>query len=207
MRWFLGFLITLVVASPALAADLTVTVRDSKGAPVEDAVVTLESAASAGAGPIRFPWPYRMVQRDIAFHPFVLIVPVGAEVRFPNNDKVRHHVYSFSAAKKFQLKLYGEDESRSVVFDKAGTVGLGCNIHDRMMAFIDVVDTPWAAKTSGGVAVLADAPSGPAVLTVWHPFMTGKPVRRSIVLPARGQPAEAAVIDLRPPVAAAKMRM
>ena len=53
-----------------------------------------------------------MAQQNIAFVPHVLIVPVGSSVTFPNRDKVRHHVYSFSKAKKFDLKLYGKDETR-----------------------------------------------------------------------------------------------
>ena len=76
------------------------------------------------------------------FHPFVLIVPVGAKVSFPNLDPTRHHVYSFSPAKQFELKLFARDQSRSVVFDKPGVVALGCNIHDAMTAFIVVDGQP-----------------------------------------------------------------
>mgnify|MGYP000547131049 CR=1 FL=1 len=50
------------------------------------------------------------------------MVTPGTEVRFPNHDTVRHHVYSFSQAKPFELKLYGRDETRVVTFDKAGIV-------------------------------------------------------------------------------------
>ncbi|HET6942615.1 MAG TPA: methylamine utilization protein, partial [Sphingomicrobium sp.] len=83
---------------------------------------------------------FSVSQRDMQFHPFVLVVPVGAKVSFPNLDPTRHHVYSFSPAKKFELKLFAKDQSRSVVFDKPGVVALGCNIHDAMTAFIYVAD-------------------------------------------------------------------
>ena len=70
-------------------------------------------------------------QRNIQFHPFLTIVPVGADVSFPNLDPTKHHVYSFSPAKRFELKLFARDQSRTVHFDKPGVVALGCNIHDR----------------------------------------------------------------------------
>ncbi len=187
------------IAAQAHAGDLSIIVRDAAGQPINDAVVTLRAAAGAAHGPTHFSWPYAVAQEDVAFHPFVLIVPVGAEVRFPNKDRVRHHVYSFSPAKVFQLKLYGQDETRTVQFDRAGVVSLGCNIHDRMIGFIDVVDTPWAAKTAGGRAVISDAPTGTVVMTVWHPFSKakGQVVSKDIVISAKGG-EETVTLDLRP---------
>lgn len=157
------------VATPVMAATVDVAVRSPDGKPLADAVVIIDTPRKP-AGPIRFPWPYQMVQQDIAFAPRVLIVPQNALVSFPNRDKVRHHVYSASRPKKFDLKLYGRDETRSIAFDKTGAVALGCNIHDAMAAFIYVVDTPFAIKTdAGGHAVLANVPPGGAILRVWHP--------------------------------------
>jgi plastocyanin len=157
---------------PALAGDLTMTVRDASGAPVPDAVVMVYPAAGTPAGAIKFPWPYVVSQHDIMFDPLVLVVPVGADVAFPNNDKVRHHVYSFSAGNKFELKLYGHDASPSHVFKTAGVVALGCNIHDEMAAFIRVVDTPFAIKTgANGVAQIRGIPGGAATIRIWQPYM------------------------------------
>src|SRR5690348_12469578 len=88
------------LASSAVAADLVVSVRGDDGMPLADAVVVVRPAAGVAAGqPVRFAWPLTMTQQNIAFNPYVLIVPVGSTVGFPNKDKVRHHVYSFSAAK------------------------------------------------------------------------------------------------------------
>lgn len=176
-------------AVAASAADLTVTVRDAAGKPVPNAVVALHPAGGVPAGALKTAGRYSVTQKDIAFDPFVLVVPNGATVAFPNKDKVRHHVYSFSPAKKFELKLYGHDESRTVVFDDAGVVALGCNIHDRMTAYIKVVDTPWAAKTdTAGRVVLAGAPAGAGTVTVWHPHAKGKggELRETVSLPAAG---------------------
>ena len=141
-----------------------IDLRGPGGQGVADAVVSFEPAAGV-KGSWRLDTPREMKQQNIAFVPHVLVVPVGADVVFPNLDRVRHHVYSFSTAKRFELKLYGQEQQRSVHFDKAGLVAVGCNIHDRMSGFIDVVDTPYAAKTDGGGhAVLADVPDGPGKL-------------------------------------------
>ncbi|MGB3930967.1 MAG: methylamine utilization protein, partial [Sphingobium sp.] len=140
---------TLAIGIPAArAGDLDLKIVDAAGRPVSDAVVTVRPAGGVPAGPIRFPWGTTMVQENIAFAPHVLIVPVGATVRFPNHDKVRHHVYSFSKPAKFEIKLFGKDETRSYTFKSAGAVALGCNIHDQMSGFIKVVDTPFAAKSN-----------------------------------------------------------
>lgn len=160
-------------AVPAVAAPLTVRVVDGNGRPVRDAVVTLRSAGASGrpaAGT-----SYSVSQKDMEFHPFVLVVPVGAKVSFPNLDPTRHHVYSFSPAKKFELKLFAKDQSRSVVFDRPGVVALGCNIHDAMTAFIFVSDTQFAARTgANGIAQFASAPAVPGRIAVWHPYLRAK---------------------------------
>jgi hypothetical protein len=113
-----------------------------------------------------------VAQQHLQFHPFLTIVPVGADVSFPNLDPTKHHVYSFSAAKKFELKLFAKDQSRTVHFDKPGVVALGCNIHDQMSAFIVVTDSAWTARTNAqGIVIFGDAPNAPARLTVWHPYL------------------------------------
>jgi len=189
-------------ASNALAGDLAVQVKSTAGAPVADAVVTVYPASGGDTGPIHFDWPMRMSQQNIEFHPFVLIVPVGGSVSFPNLDNVRHHVYSFSPTHQFELKLYGRDETRSVKFDKAGTVALGCNIHDKMAAFIKVVDTPYAAKTdANGALVIHGLPPGPATLHLWRPYMKApnNELTKAITAPAVGQISEAFAVEVHPP--------
>lgn len=158
---------SLSVAGSASAAPVTIDVRGVGGAPVAGAVVTVEVPGVAAP---RAREGYAVEQRNIQFQPNVLIVPVGASVAFPNRDKVRHHVYSFSKPKKFDLKLYGREDARSVVFDKPGVVSLGCNIHDAMSGFIVVVNTPFASQTdSAGRATLQGVPAGAATVRVWHP--------------------------------------
>jgi len=183
----------------AAAGDVAVSLRTPQGKPITDAVVTLSAPRQ---GPVRFPWAYGMAQQNLQFNPFVLIVPAGAEVAFPNLDKVRHHVYSFSPAKSFELKLYGQDETRVVRFDKPGIVPLGCNIHDSMVGFIVVVDTAFVAKTdASGEAILHGAPAGTFTLSVWHPYMRapGNMMRVSVAIPSEGTLREALVGELRAP--------
>jgi plastocyanin len=192
--------VLILLAAQATAAPLTVRVVDSKGRPVRDAVVTLRSsgssARSAAAG------SFSVSQKDMQFHPFVLVVPVGAKVSFPNLDPTRHHVYSFSPAKKFELKLFAKDQSRSVVFDRPGVVALGCNIHDAMTAFIMVTDSPWTAKTGpNGIAQFANAPNAPGRVTVWHPYLRAKANMVEQAVAARSRNATFTVALRAPPMA------
>ncbi len=199
---------TLCFSAQANAADLTVRLKNAAGQPIADAVIMVKPAAGLPPGPIKFDWPLRLSQQNIAFHPFVLIAPVNATVAFPNLDKVRHHVYSFSPTKKFELKLYGNDETRTVTFDKVGVVAVGCNIHDQMIAFIRVVDTPYAAKTdANGVAVIHGLPAGAATATIWQPYLRAP--KNEMVKPITVTGAGAALnltVEIRPP-AAAPMKM
>jgi hypothetical protein len=189
-----------LLSTPAFAGSVRVEVVDPQGRPLPDAVVTLHPAAGIPPGPIRFPWASTMSQRDIQFVPGTLIVPVGATVAFPNQDKVRHHIYSFSRPAKFEIKLFGRDETRSYTFRAAGAVALGCNIHDRMSGFIKVVDTPFAAKTGAdGIAGLADVTAGNGRLTIWHPRMRARDNESSfaVAVPASGTIARRITVNIR----------
>jgi plastocyanin len=201
---FRALLLALAVtfSANAWAGALRVSVVTPDGAPIADAVVTL-TGTRVPPGPIHFSWPMRVAQRNLQFDPFVLIVPAGAEVAFPNLDNVRHHVYSFSPAGPFELRLYGRDESRSVRFSNPGVIAVGCNIHDQMSAFIYVVDTPYAAKTDAhGVAVIEDAPAGSATLRLWHPYLRApaNTLERTVQISANGGAERFEASLRRPPV-------
>ena len=199
----LGLALLLALWAPcARAADLQVTLHTGKGQPIRDAVVTYAPQAGASVAGVRFEWPYRMAQQGLQFDPFVLVVPVGATVAFPNRDTVRHQVYSFSPAKSFELKLYGRDETRTVKFDRVGVIALGCNIHDSMVGFIKVVDTPFAAKTDAqGQVTLHGLPAGAGTLKVWHPYLkaAGNELSTALALPQAGLVRRAETADVRSP--------
>ncbi|MBB5744575.1 methylamine utilization protein [Brevundimonas variabilis] len=175
MKFLLALCSILLIATASHAGDLSVSVRDAAGRPVKDAVVTVHPASGVPRGPIRFSWPLRMTQQDIQFDPYVLVVPVGGTVSFPNLDRVRHQVYSFSRGNRFEIELFGRDQTRTHTFASVGIAALGCNIHDQMLAYIRVVDTPWAAKTgTNGDVTLSAVPAGGATLRVWHPRLAGR---------------------------------
>ena len=203
VRGVLAFAAGIALSAPLVAAPLTVRVIDSSGKPVRDAVVALYP--SSGARAPRAGGRYVVSQQNLQFHPFLSIVPVGADVAFPNLDNTKHHVYSFSAAKRFELKLFAKDQSRSVHLDKPGVVALGCNIHDQMSAFIFVADSAWTARTNGqGLVVFSDAPNAGGRVAVWHPYLRAPGGTVEQRIPA-GQRNVGFSVRLRPPPPAMSM--
>ena len=155
----------------AHAAELHVSVKDHKGKSVADAVVLAVPVDPRNAQRAHPP-PDAMDQVDKQFVPYVKPIYVGSTVRFPNSHNIRHQVYSFSAAKKFELPLYAGSDAPPVIFDKAGVVVLGCNIHDWMIGYIYVSETPFYAKTGPlGTASIGDMPPGEYTVRIWHPSM------------------------------------
>jgi plastocyanin len=154
--------------------QIAVQVSDQRGLPLRDAVV--EIARPAGDDrPVAFGWRSAMAQRNIAFVPGTLIVPLNATVAFPNLDAVRHSIYSFSRAARFQIDLYGTDQTRARQFTVPGTVALGCHIHDQMKGYLRITTTPYAARSDlNGQAVIANLPAGTYDVTVWHPQGAGR---------------------------------
>ena len=192
----------LGAAPPPPAASVSVSVRGANGQPVANAVVTIRllgrdtPAAKLGTG-------YAVRQQNIRFDPFLLVVPVDADVSFPNFDKVRHQVYSFSPAKRFELKLYAREQNRTVRFDRPGPVSLGCNIHDQMTAFVYVTDSAFTARTdSSGTVSLPGVPQGAITISIWHPYLRspGNQVSRQVNL--GGGARESFTVALRQPPAA-----
>ncbi len=162
----------LILAGAANAAGgMSVRVTDATGKPVTDAVVYLE--ADGGQQLPKPQKPGEISQKGLKFIPLVTVIQTGSKIYFPNNDKVRHHIYSFSPPHKFDQKLYSGTTAEPQTFDKPGTVVLGCNIHDKMIAYVRIVDTPYFGKTDASGAVSVDAPPGKYVLRAWHPDIVG----------------------------------
>lgn len=154
-------------AALAHAASVNVVVSDAAGNPLTDAVVMLEPVGARL--PVKPMQGAQIAQHELQFNPAVSVVTVGTPVMFPNQDTVRHHVYSYSAAKTFQIKLYAGVPHAPIVFDKPGIAVLGCNIHDGMVAWVVVTDTPlWARTAASGQARVQDVPPGSYRMHVWH---------------------------------------
>ncbi|MBI2994551.1 MAG: methylamine utilization protein [Gammaproteobacteria bacterium] len=166
------FVSALGMAPCAIAAELHASVHTVTREAVADAVVIV--TRMDGNAPAGNPAPDTVDQVDKQFVPYVRPIHVGSEVTFPNSDNIRHQVYSFSPAKRFELPLYRENPGPPVLFDKPGVVALGCNIHDWMIGYIYVSESPWFAKTAeGGAATIADLPEGNYRARIWHPQMDG----------------------------------
>ncbi len=160
----------IAAASAQSLPAMAVQVVSDRGLPLANAVVMVYPQRGVGTRPVVFGWRNAMAQRDLAFVPGTLIVARGATVAFPNLDSVRHSIYSFSRAARFEIDLFGRDQTRSQRFAIAGTVAVGCNIHDDMRGYIKVVDTPFAAKTDANGRVRIDGlPAGALTIRVWHP--------------------------------------
>ena len=154
---------------PLHAGSLTVQVFNQKHQPLADAVIYLTSDETP-AMPVNN--HFEIEQKDKIFKPFVTVLPIGAKTMFPNRDGIGHHVYSFSPVKKFQLPLSEYESTDTVTFDQAGVVTVGCNIHDWMVAYIYVVDTPYYAKSvKDGAAMIDNVPDGDYEIHVAHPGM------------------------------------
>jgi len=189
----------------AHAASVRVQVENTEGAPLADAVIYLTPLVppSHSGSP-----QAKIDQLHKTFLPRVSVVQVGTAISFPNSDNIRHSIYSFSPAKIFTLKLYSGTPSSPVLFDKTGVVVLGCNIHDQMVAWVLVIDTPYALHTdANGSATITNVPGGDYVLRAWHEPMaeeaagealhldTSAAATHTIKLDVDGQPAKMTEMD------------
>lgn len=151
----------------ASADPVTFSISANDGSPVFRAVAYLEPLQ-----PQDFPPPKKisvMDQIESQFVPHILPVQRGSLVSFPNSDSIKHHVYSFSPAKTFELQLYKEVKTEPLPFDKAGEVELGCNVHDWMLGYVLVLDTPYFSQTAEDGQITLDVPAGEYKATIWHP--------------------------------------
>jgi plastocyanin len=171
----------------ANAANVSAEITDQGGRPVANAVVMLlpDSRTGMPAAATRLAMDHVVDQRDETFIPMVTIVPRGGRIAFTNNDQTMHQVYSFSPVKQFEFMLAHQEKSAAVVFDKVGVAAIGCNIHDLMIAYAFVTDSPWTALTDEhGKLDIADVPAGGYTTQIWHPRLSpiGRPPSSKITV-------------------------
>ena len=187
-----AILLTLLASGTAPAASIVVSVNDVKNRPVDQVVVELEALAGdhATAAPRNAAAQHATIdQHDLQFVPEISVVHTGTAIDFPNSDNIRHQVYSFSPAKTFQLPLYAGHVYPPLQFDKPGIVNVGCNIHDSMIGFIYVTDSPWFGKTGReGRLELTSVPAGEYRVHIWHPRLAADeaPLEFMLNVPASG---------------------
>lgn len=171
----LCLLVGLLNAANLMAepARLQVRVLDQNQQPVADAIV-IDPEIPATSIPTDIAV---MDQQNKQFKPHILAITRGQKVSFPNSDNIRHHVYSFSEAKRFEIRLYADTPEAPIEFERGGVVVLGCNIHDSMLGYIFVSDWQHFAQTDAqGVATFNSLTAAPKKLSVWHPEQ-GDPTR------------------------------
>ncbi len=163
---------------------LTVTVTNHAGEPLEYAVISTFTQNDNNHPAISPPPILVIDQVDKEFIAHVTPIQKGTAIKFPNHDQIRHHVYSFSPAKNFEIPLYKGLPAKPIVFDQLGAVSLGCNIHDWMSAYIYVVDTPYFALTDEKGQASMTLPAGDYDIHYWHPDLDEKsgPITQTIQL-------------------------
>lgn len=180
-------------------AEVSIQVFDDGQSPLADVVASLHSAVArlqVGSGQA----DAVIDQIDNQFVPALLAVTVGTSISFPNSDNVRHHVYSFSPAKRFELPLYAGLPASPVLFDTPGIVVLGCNIHDAMMAHVLVLDTPYRGVTDASGAVVVTAPPGEYRIQLWHRQLPADaPVFSQSLVVSEAMATQEFVLTLDPP--------
>ncbi|NRF70834.1 plastocyanin [Aquincola sp. S2] len=171
----------LLLQASAQAGQVQVSVTAPDGQPVADVAVMVHPTAAWAAQPL--PEPVLIAQRNIRFAPFVTVVPVGATVRFVNQDRFDHHVRSqpggplgnVPPAKQFEFRMAGaaggkDGTAADLKMDVPGIVALGCHLHGSMRGHVVVSTTPWYAVTDDkGVATIANVPDGQVEVKLWHP--------------------------------------
>jgi len=175
--WLLGLLCT----PTGFAAVVTVNVATRAGGAAADTVIVFDPLDATPA-PSRE--TARIDQINKHFVPRVTVVRTGTAVTFPNSDNIRHQVYSFSEPKHINLKLYAGSPKTSIVLDRPGLIVLGCNIHDSMVAFVGVVESPYFGTTSAAGSIAVNLPAGRYRMRVWNPNTSAAVPAREISVTA-----------------------
>ncbi|MCF2948537.1 methylamine utilization protein [Paraglaciecola aquimarina] len=177
------YVLCLLLSVSSLSQAINIKVLDPDGKAVPNVVVYLEVLDSkvnepqsdtitrAKVGEALMDQVAVMDQIDTQFKPHILAIQKNTLVKFPNSDSVKHHVYSFSKAKTFELQLYKNLQADPLLFSKSGLVVLGCNIHDGMLGYIYVLDTQYFAKTNKLGDAKIELPLGKYQLKVWSPLV------------------------------------
>lgn len=171
IRFFSPFrVITFVVgfwSTNVFSLSLQGIVIDADGEPVVEAVITAEGVQKSKISLAKS--PYKMDQKNREFKSHILAIRAGESVLFPNSDNIQHHIYSFSPINPFEMPLYKGVPANPILFSKKGVAVLGCNIHDWMVGYVYVTDTPYFTQTDEKGHWSLNLPADDYTLTLWHP--------------------------------------
>ncbi|MFT6102760.1 MAG: plastocyanin [Granulosicoccus sp.] len=186
MKTYLSYFALILIMSSAIYASAShaasLRILEKNGEALENAVVLLPSIAAQ-----TMPEPAIMDQIKQQYSPHVLAVTSGQEVSFPNRDNIRHHVYSFSKTKSFEIKLYSGTEASQILFDSPSIVVLACNVHDSMMGYILVSDGQWSVLSDANGITVQPALAEVTPVTIWHSQMSdnSSPLHQTILTTAQ----------------------
>ena len=177
----------LLVSTASHSSNINIVVTDNQQVPMSNVVVYFlgKDTPAAPSNSMAI-----MDQVNTQFAPHILAVQKNTQVSFPNSDSIQHHVYSFSSAKAFELELYKGVRANPLLFDKLGVVEMGCNVHDWMLGYIYVVDTPYFAKTDQQGSVSMQVPDGEYIIRAWHPRISDTPESFQKTMPVQGDSHE-----------------
>ena len=187
--------LAILCAAAVNASPVSIKVATSSGEPALDTIVIFDPLDSTAPNK---PATAVIDQVNKRFVPNVSVVRTGTSITFPNSDHIRHQVYSFSPAKTFSLKLYAGSPKVDVLFDKPGLVVLGCNIHDTMVGFVGVADSPYFGKVDGAEGIVLDLPAGRYRLRIWHPNLAAVVQAPQEITVTEGAMAIPVVVKLDP---------
>lgn len=161
---------TIVTGSVEIARTRSDRPKPASSGAVIWLVRQAEPASETTTNPVVAAKPRAVLkQKNKLFEPHVIVVPVGAEVNFPNHDPFFHNVFSLYEGKRFDLGLYEAGSTRSIRFDRAGISYLFCNIHSEMSAVIIALETPYYATSDRtGQITIPGVPPGRYMLHVWR---------------------------------------
>lgn len=203
-----GFISTILLSFSlsVQSADTSITVLDKENNALHNIVVELQSDTFDSMQPSNK--PVIMQQLEQQFVPHVLAVSKRSVVEFPDSDTVKHHVYSFSPVKTFEIAIYKQSVSREITLEQAGVVELGCNIHDWMLGYIYVAQSPVFTQTDvSGQARFAEPVAGVfsnqaaranIKVKIWHPRLSPADIAKVYQLPSEGELSITLIDDLLP---------
>jgi plastocyanin len=164
----------------AQAVPIVIQVTDINEQPLNQAVVEVIRQNPTTRSMAVSSEPVVMDQMNKRFVPDLILIQQGQSVVFPNSDNIRHHVYSFSKAKRFELKLYAGQPQNPIEFEKNGVVIVGCNIHDSMVGSIYVAKDSAMITNEKGKVTLDFEPIIDKI-SIWYPLQKNNPEQRKII--------------------------
>lgn len=127
-------------------------------------------------------------QKEMVFHPHVLLIVAGTTVEFHNGDQVLHNVFTpDKCAEKFNLGTWPAGEVRSYTFKEVDCEAvILCNVHPEMEAWVKVLQNPYFYKTDkDGVFTIENIAAGKYTLKVWHKKAQGP--SQEVTVPEKGE--------------------